>query len=187
MRLVTIAAVIGLAAVSLSACHPAPKPADASAAAGPTAADAKAFLSGIYGHYATGPSNFSPAFKNQDDYFDPDMIALMDEDQKLAQGEVGALDGDPICDCQDFGKLSAVVTVDSTTADEAKATVIVAETDPNFAADDRKPRTFTYDLKAVDGQWRIHDIASPDTPSLRQLFITSNKELAADAASSSAS
>ncbi len=175
--------------LSLAACQPKPvppAPSLSSVAAGPTAATALVFLNNLYSHYATGPSDFDPAFKNQSDYFDPPMLALMAEDARLNKDEAGALDGDPICDCQDYGKLTAAVTIDSATATEAKATVIVTETDPSVRAEDRKPRTFTYDLVAVDGQWRIHDLTTPDMPSLRQLFIQSNKTQAAYLAAHSA-
>jgi hypothetical protein len=185
MRITAVAAVLLL---SLAACQPKPSTpeAAASSAAAPTAADAKAFLTGIYSHYADEKTHgdFNPAFKNRQDYFDPEMVTLMQTDEQLSKGEVGALDGDPICDCQDFGKMTAVITIDSATATEAKATVIVTETDPSVAAEDRKPRTFTYDLAVAKGQWRIHDITTPSLPSLRQLFIDSNKQAAADAASS---
>lgn len=186
MRLYHLAAVLLL---SLAACQPKPSApeAAASSAAAPTADDAKAFLTGIYSHYADEKTrgDFNPAFKDRQDYFDPEMVSLMQTDEQLSKGEVGALDGDPICDCQDFGRMTAVVTIDSAAATEAKATVIVTETDPSVAAEDRKPRTFTYDLAVVNGQWRIHDMSAPSTPSLRQLFIDSNKAAVAYAASSS--
>ena len=180
-------AVFCLVAFALAGCQPAPKPAatpSVSATPAPTAADAKAFLTALYAHYTAGPSDFGPTFTHQSDYFDPAMLVLMNEDARLRGDEVGALDGDPICDCQDFGKLSAQVTIDSAISTEAKATVIVTETDPAVSPKDRKPRTFTYDLAAVNGQWRIHDMTTPSLPSLRQLFVTSNKEMAAYAASS---
>ncbi len=48
--------------------------------------------------------------------FAPSLIALFDEDARLAHGEVGALDGDPLCDCQDDGgmafKIASVRSVD---------------------------------------------------------------------------
>ncbi len=190
LRLVVTALLLGLAA-----CQPKSAPqgvsqttsssSSATAIAAPTADDARAFLTGIYSHYATGPSDFDPAFKDQATYFDPEMLALMQEDARLNKDEVGALDGDPICDCQDFTRITAVVTIDSVTATTATATVIATETDPGVRPEDRKPRHFTYNLVVVNGQWRIHDMTTPSIPSLRQLFITSNKEAAAYAASQS--
>jgi hypothetical protein len=37
-------------------------------------------------------------------------------------------------------------------------------------------RRLALDLVEVSGQWRIHDISSQDTPSLRALLIMSNRE-----------
>ncbi len=144
---------------------------------------AKAFLTGLYSHYDGKTLDFSPLVEHAPEWFDPDMIALMAKDQKLAGDEVGALDNDPVCDCQDYGKLSAEVTVLTADAQHARASAVVTETDPSVAAEDRKPRSFSYDLVRVDGQWRIHDIGTQTTPSLRELFIRSNTQLAASASS----
>jgi hypothetical protein len=184
MRIKSLAAILLL---SLAGCQPNPASQQASSsAAAPTADDAKAFLTGIYNHYVDekSQSDFDPAFKNQSDYFDPDMVALMKEDDRLKGENVGALDWDPFCGCQDTVNMTAVITIDSITATEAKATVIT--TAHVGMPEDQKPRTFTYDLRVVNGQWRIHDIGEPNMPSLRQLFINSNKELAAYNASHSA-
>ena len=43
-------------------------------------------------------------------YFAPQLMAAIKEDARLAHGEVGYVDGDPICQCQDPDGLHASVT-----------------------------------------------------------------------------
>ncbi|MEI9906174.1 MAG: DUF3828 domain-containing protein [Asticcacaulis sp.] len=147
------------------------------------AATPMAFMQGLYGHYvsefSTGQWDFSPLNDVAPAYFDPDMLALMSEDQRLNEGQVGALDGDPICGCQDTYRMQVTFTVKSQTASAATIVAHVGGGGP--AVVDR-----TFQLVSTGGRWRIHDISDPDVPSLRALFITSNKEAAAYNASASA-
>jgi hypothetical protein len=72
---------------------------------------------------------------------------------------VGTLDGDPICDCQDFGGLRNVaLTVSGAAAGHARAVA-------RFRIGVER-RTVTLDLVAVQGHWRVSDIHTADTPSL---------------------
>jgi len=180
MRLSHIAWAVA-AACSLAACQPKPEKAtEAEAAASPveTASDAKAFLTSLYAHYngSDPDGQFTPLNENAPQWFDPEMVALLDEDARLAQGDIGAIDADPVCGCQDYSHLTAAITIASATANAAKAQVTVTETDPNFDTEGRKPRPFTYDLVRVNGEWRIHDIGNPDMPSLRDWIARSNAE-----------
>ncbi len=164
-------AALGVTACSKPASTPQPDassaaPAAASVAAAP--ADPKAFLTALYAHYTDSKSNFSP-FDVPENYFDPQLLSLMDAaDKATPDGDVGPLDGDPICDCQDYDKLSADITIKSEDADTAVAVVDLRDTG------DAKPKVLTYHLAKVGGQWRIHDISSKDTPSLRKLFINAS-------------
>ena len=168
--LLAVAMVCGLAA-----CEPRPK-AEAPVAASPAP---DAFLEGLYAHYKGDPADatFSPVGSQAPQWFDQEMVGLMAEDTRLANGEVGALDGDPICDCQDFGKLSANIKITQSTETTAKAEVQVTETDPSFSADARQPRAFTYDLVQENGAWRIHDIGTKDMPSLHDWLAKSNADV----------
>jgi len=59
----------------------------------------QAFVSQLYARYRD--ERFSP-FHHIDGIFAPPLARAIRLDQKLAgPGEIGALDGDPICDCQD--------------------------------------------------------------------------------------
>jgi hypothetical protein len=170
----TIAALAGIAALGLTACSkpaPAPQPESSSAAPAPASVaavpvDPKAFLTSLYAHYDGSQSNFSP-FDAPGDYFDPQLLALMDaNDRATPDDEVGALDGDPICDCQDYQKLRADITVTSVKDDTAEAEVKLRDAGA-------KPKLMTYKLAQVGGKWRIHDIGTKDMPSLRRLLINS--------------
>ena len=134
----------------------APAPAPAS-----DAAAVEAFIKGLY----------APDTIVEPKVFDAAMLALMAENARVTpKGDVGALDGDPFCDCQDSEGMRAQVAVIEVKADSA---TVVA----NLAwSGDAAPRTdrITYDLVKVDGTWRIHDISAKDMPSLRRLYIDSN-------------
>ncbi|WP_259754310.1 YbjP/YqhG family protein [Pseudomonas sp. GCEP-101] len=81
---------------------------DTSLAASTPAADtasAERFLRQVYASYShDGPGVPNPALKEEDVY-DASLLALMKADQDAADGEVGYLNGDPVCDCQDWGDL----------------------------------------------------------------------------------
>ena len=68
-------------------------------------AGAKAFVVQLYSHYGkqTNPV-FDPTGADAKTVFEPSMVALFGENARLTpKGDVGAIDGDPICDCQDDG------------------------------------------------------------------------------------
>ncbi len=144
-------------------------PAAASAAPASTdAADAKAFLEGLYAHYKTSSSNstFQPFDANAADVLDADTIALMKADEKALNGELGDIDGDWICDCQDYQSITATIAVQSATPTAAKATADfhdVEDTSP-------KPHHDTFDLVKTPAGWRIHDMGTSDQPSLRKVL-----------------
>ncbi len=146
----------------------APPVAAAPAAASGDAADAKAFLDGLYAHYKTSKDNtFAPFDANQGDVLDPDTIALMKADEKALHGELGDIDGDWLCDCQDFESITASVSVQSATPTEAKATADFRDTmdGPTGAA-----KHDTFDLVKTTAGWRIHDMGTADQPSLRKVL-----------------
>ena len=79
----------------------------AAAAAQPQAGTPRAFLERTYASY--GSPNFNP-FDHLDRYFAPRLIAALRENSRLAHDEVGYVDGDPICQCQDPDGLHAKIT-----------------------------------------------------------------------------
>ena len=152
---------------------PAPPPAIDAAAA----AEAKAFLDSLYAHYKTSKNNsFSPMGDNVAQVFDADTIKLLADDTKALKGELGEIDGDYLCDCQDFETITATVAVQAATPATAKATA-------DFMVFDQKHHN-EFDLVKVNGAWRVHDVrerdsADPAALSLRETLTKEIKDLAA--------
>jgi len=139
---------------------------------------ARAFVTWIYSHYPS--STHRPEFDALGDttktsVFAPSLIALIDEDARLAHGEVGALDGDPLCDCQDDGgmtfKVASVRSVNPT-----HALAVIYRSYPDSMSPELG--TITLDLALTKGRWRVYDVRSKDTPSLRAFLIQSNRQAA---------
>lgn len=142
--------------------------APAAPAASSDAADVKAFLDGLYAHYKTSKNNtFAPFDANQSDVLDPDTMALMKADDKALNGDLGDIDGDWLCDCQDFESITATVTVLSATPTSAKATADFRDT---MDSPGGKPKHDTFDLVKTPAGWRIHDMGTSDQPSLRKVL-----------------
>src|SRR2546422_985946 len=80
-------------------------------------------------------------------YFAPTLAALIINDRKKAawRGEVGALDGDPFIDAQDWEIAAVDVTVRDITADKASATVAFKNVD--------RPATVVLDLVKLKQGW----------------------------------
>jgi len=74
------------------------------------------------------------------------------------------MDGDPLCDCQDFESITAAVTVESATATAAKASAMLTDTMEKSAA----PKKISFDLVKTPDGWRIHDLGDTAQPSLRK-------------------
>nr|NUR37221.1 DUF3828 domain-containing protein [Sphingomonas sp.] len=129
----------------------------------------KAYIERVFASY------HSPSFNSLDHpgrYFAPKLVAAIAEDARLAGGEVGYLDGDPVCQCQDPAGLHAIVRqVTQQGRDAAKVRVSIAFTG-------EKPRTATFTLVRTKGGWRIADVSSSGEPSLLTALQTSNRKRA---------
>ncbi|MGH7023962.1 MAG: hypothetical protein ACREEB_10280 [Caulobacteraceae bacterium] len=130
---------------------------------------ARKFVAWIYSHYPTSGSGFVALGAAAKTVFHPSLLALIGEDRRLADGEVGALDGDPLCDCQDDGGMTFQIKSVRDDGDERATAVVVRREVEDPAAVD-----ITLDLALSDGHWRVYDIHTKDTPSLRTLLIKSN-------------
>jgi hypothetical protein len=98
--------------------------------AGLDAASARAFVEKLYSHYPSNPGNrstFDPAGKNAGQVFDPGMIAAFREDTRLAHGEVGFVDSDPLCQCQDDSGLKWSIASATMTSPDAADIVVNLE------------------------------------------------------------
>lgn len=135
-------------------------------AATPTAAQdlaqAKVFVEGLYAHYAREPG---PDWTGRQAArtFSSALLALIRADEaRTPPGDVGALDGDPFCNCQDYRISRVAVTV--TPAADGKATANV-----RFVNFDQT-QAVTLDLIWTGKAWRVEDIHADGTPSLAALL-----------------
>jgi hypothetical protein len=139
----------------------------AAAAAAQPPATPRAFLERTYASYRN--PDFNP-LSHPDLYFAPRLIAAIREDSRLARGEVGYVDGDPICQCQDTDGVHAkVVRVTSQGPSKASAEVIV-----DFA--DSTARRVRFSLARTAAGWRIADVSSGDEPSFLRAILASNRQ-----------
>lgn len=139
-------------------------------AAAPAAETPKAFLERVYANYLS--RNFSP-LAHADRYFAPRLKAAIDQDARLANGEVGYLDGDPICQCQDpDGLRSKILRIKLNAPWKATAEVLL----------DYPDSTATHIrliLVRTKAGWRIADVGASDEPSLVKALEASNRKAAA--------
>lgn len=148
------------------AAYPQPKP---------TIEDPSAFLARIYDTFSHddlstgfigehGPKRIaSKAF-----------IAVLDEDQALTlPGDMGYLDANPICQCQDYENLVVTkIVILSNDNQKSQATVTF-----RAFSNDSSTITTRFNLVAENGQWFIDDIFDTDQNSVRKAVDDNNKAL----------
>ena len=131
-----------------------------------TPASAEQFLRAVYAPYTRGKTG-DPTGSAAPNLFSAEILALIRKDQEINRGEVGAIDADPICACQDLDKLSKLkISVQPRLDGHANATVSFI----NFS----HPTEVRFDLIPAGTEWRIDDISEEGIPSLRDLLKTSN-------------
>jgi hypothetical protein len=135
-----------------------------------TDASAQAFVRQIYDAYKGRDSKGAPLATARDirRYFEPTLAALMIKDQNAAarRGDVGALDGDPFIDAQDWEIEAFDVAIADVAPNKAQATVKFV----NLGS----PRTIVLDLTKLKAGWRISDITwtrDGKQRTLRALFV----------------
>jgi hypothetical protein len=142
----------------------------------PDALAAKAFLDGLYLPYKTGAAvPLQPIGLSADTTYDPELIALIRADPGPRQTALVFLD--PLCQCGEAEKIQATTAVQAATPTTATATA-------DFTGFSLADATFgqnvafhlTFDLVKTAAGWRIHDIHSKDTPSLRDALTAEAKE-----------
>ena len=134
----------------------------ASPAAAQDPGAAKAFVAGLYAAYGKPPG---PDYlgRQAKDVFSPALLDLMRrEAAHTPKGEVGALDGDPICNCQDYEIRDVSVTV--TMSGATSATAIV-----NFR-NLGQTEAVGLDLVWAKGGWRVDDVHAKEMLSLVKLL-----------------
>jgi hypothetical protein len=134
----------------------------ASPAAAQDLGQAKAFVTGLYAAYGKDPG---PDYlgKQAKEVWSPALLALMRrEAASTPKDEVGALDGDPICNCQDYEITSVDTKVTATGATTARADV--------FFLNLGRRQLVSLDLVLVGRRWRVDDVHSQGTSSLVALL-----------------
>src|SRR5437868_14915519 len=131
----------------------------AAAAGEPNAASAEQFLRGLYAKYTHNGKPTPFVYPDARTIADADIMALLKRDHDRSNGEVGAMDSDPVCRCQDWEAIK--VTAVHVTMQGANA----ASADVTFS-DMGDVQKIHYALVWTKDGWRIHDIGAKDEPSL---------------------
>jgi hypothetical protein len=127
----------------------------------------RAYIERLYANYRR--SDYSP-FKHPERVFANRLLSAVKEDSKLAKGEVGYLDGDPVCQCQDTAGLHASVKgVNQKRKDRATVSV-------QLDFEDSTPTRIRISLIRAAAGWRIADVSAPDEPSLLRAHEESNRK-----------
>ena len=141
----------------------------APACAAQDASSPTAFVQQTYARYTNKIKEWDTLRADAPSLFDSALLALIREDQRLAQGEVGALDHDPLCSCQDVDSFK-VTTIEVTPhgKGQAKATV-------RFVNGGQSVQ-IGLSLTQKAGQWRISDVQEPTVPSTKSFLTKSIAE-----------
>jgi len=131
--------------------------------AGQPAEDPAAFIRRAYAGYEH--SGFSPLL-HPEELFSPTLTQAIRTDG--SGGEVGYLDGDPLCDCQDYDRVTArILSIRRPNARSARARVHVT-------LGPKEVRDLTLSLVLTGSGWRIADIVGTDGHSLLKELQRSN-------------
>jgi hypothetical protein len=138
------------------------------------AGQVQAFLTGLYAHYLSSKNDTFDMFgANKTEVFDADTLALLADDKKALKDELGDVDGDLLCDCQDFVSLKSQIVVQSATPTDAEASADVQD----IGMPGLTPRHILFKLTKSGGAWRIHDIKAGAQDWLRTTLAEEIKNL----------
>jgi hypothetical protein len=127
----------------------------------------RAFVQQLYSSYAN--PNFNP-LERPERIFAPPLSGAISKDQRLARGEVGFLDGDPLCDCQDtLGMRSRIVSLVAK-GPSARAHILL-----RFAGTSDK-RDIRLSLVLTPAGWRIADVGTKEEKSLLHDLSEANRK-----------
>lgn len=126
-------------------------------AAGQPAETPRAFLERVYAAYRD--PDYNPLARPRR-VFARALVEAFEEDRRLSRDEVGYMDGDPLCQCQDHSGLRPTVG-DVRQEGRGSAT---ARIQLDLGGSDRRELRLSL-LRTARG-WRIADVATADEPSL---------------------
>lgn len=128
----------------------------------------RAFLTQLYANYRS--PDYSP-FDHPQRVFAPRLNAAIEEDAKQNQGEVGYIDADPICQCQDADGLRAsIISVREHGRRQADARVVL-----RFTGNGTHLPVHLFLTSTPDG-WRVLDVSSRYEPSFLHGIEQSNRK-----------
>lgn len=134
-------------------------PAGAAAQGATDTAALRAFLDRLYAPYGRDLTTQS-ALDRPRQWFEPRLAAaiLADQASSRRRNEVGRIDADPFCQCQDGNPFRITVSGLTVAGNRARARVRFT----NF-----EPVTLDYQFVKTPAGWRIHDITGPGYRGLR--------------------
>lgn len=126
-------------------------------AAAPPADSPRAFVERLYAGYRD--PDYNPLAHPRRIFAKP-LVAAIREDSRLSRDEVGYMDADPLCQCQDAAGLRPQIReVSRTTSSTATVHVLL-----DFGGSD--PRDLRLRLVRTAAGWRVADVVTADEPSL---------------------
>ena len=128
------------------------------------AQSSRQFVEALYTSYSQQDAG-STLGKRADAVFSPTLLAEIRADQTAHAGEVGKLDHDPLCACQDSAGLKVEgITVTPLPNGSADASVRFTLGEVAKSAQLR--------LTDTPAGWRVDDVSTPGMPSLRRFLVT---------------
>ncbi len=128
-------------------------------------APAEQFVRGIYAAYASpdAPGSLDPRMAAQ--IFSPTLLNLIQRDKKVHSGEMGKLDDDPLCGCQDSDGLElSGLRIAPLSNGMLRASISL-----RFASTTNRLQLF---LAKTPAGWRVDDVSSPGIKSLKHFLGT---------------
>jgi len=140
-------------------------------AAAPAADTPRAFLARLYARYERGDLNPIP---RQEKIYAPELVRQMRLNAKLyGPNEVGLIDYDPVCQCQDMSEMKARIgEIAAAGPGRAEAKVSIG-----FGHQTER-QAIRIKLLHTPAGWRIADIGSREQPSLLGDLQRDNRRLA---------
>lgn len=149
-RVLVVAAALFAQVMSAAGAAPAQSPAQSP----------EQFVRALYAQYVPGGKPTAFDYPEAARIVDSEMLALLRRDRdSTPKGDEGAIDSDPVCQCQDWGSLKIrSLQIKAADKDRSSATVAFSNLDGH--------ETVRLDLVRADGRWKIHDIGTAISPSL---------------------
>jgi len=119
------------------------------------------FINQIFQNYQK-ENSFEPLGTKADSLFTKNLLKLIRRDQTSRPGEVGNLDFDPICGCQDYN--ISKIDITEKTVESTSGEVIAHFTNGGIE------QSIEFEIQDEGIGWRIADIKSKAVPSIRQML-----------------